>query len=54
MAIQEKLKTDYRPDIYNLGKDVTITPRQHHWESQYTGVKVHPQYVPPMPEQINK
>lgn len=32
MSIQEKIKKDHKPDLFNLGKDVTKTPQQHKYD----------------------
>jgi NADH-quinone oxidoreductase subunit B len=33
MVIQDKIQNDHKPDIFNFGKDVSITPHQHKFKS---------------------
>lgn len=34
MMIQEKISKDYKPALFNFGKDVSPTPHQHRFESE--------------------
>jgi len=42
MTIQEKIATKHKPEIINLGKDVTPTPRQDFYDTKYNGVMTQP------------
>lgn len=39
MTIQDKIQTDYKPSVINLGKDVSETPHQANFQTELSGVK---------------
>ncbi len=39
MLLQDKIKNAYRPDLINLGKDVTKTPKQDFFPTDFQGVE---------------
>lgn len=39
MTLQDKLDKKHKPDLINLGKDVSATPKQEFFETDFHGVK---------------